>query len=86
MSNSESRYHLGLGDSANYLNAMSHTREKFNTKARQSAAGPSRKKSKQKNRTEDASQVQIDPNVTIYVPKTREEKEQEKKEKLRKEV
>jgi hypothetical protein len=67
---------------------MSHTRErfKFNAKARQSTAGPSMKKSRQKGVTEDVLQVPPDSNIVVHVPKTKEEKDQEKKERLRQEV
>ncbi|KAJ7175857.1 P-loop containing nucleoside triphosphate hydrolase protein [Mycena filopes] len=60
-------------------------REKFNSRARQSAAGPSRKKGKNKatNRVSDAAP---DPNAEILVPKTKEEQLLEKKEKLRAEL
>jgi len=63
---------------------MSHAREQFNAKARQSSAG-SRRKSKRK-RVEGQPVGEDDPNKSILVPKTKEQKEQERKEKLRQEV
>jgi len=59
--------------------------EGFNRKARQSTAGPSRKKGKKKasNRVPDSAP---DPNAEILVPKTKEEQLLQKKEKLRAEV
>jgi ATP-dependent RNA helicase DHX37/DHR1 len=65
---------------------MSHPqREKFNSKARQSTAGPSKKKGKKAaSNTVDATVH--DPNADIIVPKTKEELLLQKKEKLRAEV
>ncbi|KAJ7044117.1 P-loop containing nucleoside triphosphate hydrolase protein [Mycena alexandri] len=59
--------------------------EGFNRKARQSTAGPSRKKGKKKasNRVPDSAP---DPNAEILVPKTKEEQLLQKKEKLRAEL
>jgi ATP-dependent RNA helicase DHX37/DHR1 len=65
--------------------AMSH-REKFNSKARQSTAGPSRKKGKYKAVSTGAVESAPDPNAEILVPKTKEEQLLQKKEKLRAEV
>ncbi|KAJ6619426.1 P-loop containing nucleoside triphosphate hydrolase protein [Mycena sp. CBHHK59/15] len=62
---------------------MSHTREKFNSKARQSTVGPSRKKGKNKPKSNRVPDDAPDPNADIHVPKTKEERELEKKEKLR---
>jgi ATP-dependent RNA helicase DHX37/DHR1 len=67
---------------------MSQVPKKFNAKARQSTAG-SRKKGHLKRKREEGQVVQMeeaDPNASIFVPKTKEQKEQERKEKLRQEV
>ncbi|KAJ7095872.1 P-loop containing nucleoside triphosphate hydrolase protein [Mycena belliarum] len=61
-------------------------REKFNSKARQSTAGPSRKKGKNKSKSVQGSGTTPDPNAEILVPRTKEELEQQKKEKLRAEL
>ncbi|KAJ7780656.1 P-loop containing nucleoside triphosphate hydrolase protein [Mycena maculata] len=61
---------------------MSHSREKFNASARQSTAGPSRKKGKNKKKPTNAAEAP-DPNAEILVPKTKEQHELKKKEKLR---
>lgn len=63
------------------------TRQAHNQKARQSTAG-SRKKGKRK--TKDVSRVTpvaaIDSNADVIVPKTQDEKEHDRKLKLRQEV
>lgn len=66
---------------------MSHVQPKFNAKARHSTAG-SRKKGKPKRRREEdePSPVEEDPNASILVPKSKESKEAERKERLRQEV
>ncbi|KAJ7459856.1 P-loop containing nucleoside triphosphate hydrolase protein [Mycena latifolia] len=64
---------------------MSH-REKFNSKARQSTAGPSRKKGKNKSKSHPDPESAPDPNAEILVPKSKEEQEFQKKEKLRAEL
>ncbi|KAJ7644132.1 P-loop containing nucleoside triphosphate hydrolase protein [Roridomyces roridus] len=61
---------------------MSTHREKFNSKARQSTAG-SRKKGKTRNKNSDTV---ADPNADIVVPKTKEQQELDRKEKLRAEL
>jgi ATP-dependent RNA helicase DHX37/DHR1 len=53
-------------------------RERFNAKARQSTAG-SHKKQKQKQSKSDT----VDPNEEVYIPKTNEEKESDRKQKLK---
>ncbi|KAJ7675833.1 P-loop containing nucleoside triphosphate hydrolase protein [Mycena polygramma] len=63
-----------------------HPREKFNGKARQSTAGPSRKKGKNKSDSNRAAATTPDPNAEILVPKTKEEQLLQKKEKLRAEL
>ncbi|KAJ6508792.1 P-loop containing nucleoside triphosphate hydrolase protein [Mycena sanguinolenta] len=60
-------------------------REKFNSKARQSTAGPSKKKGKKTASNVVDGDVQ-DPNADIIVPKTKEEQLLQKKEKLREEL
>ncbi|KAK7048361.1 P-loop containing nucleoside triphosphate hydrolase protein [Favolaschia claudopus] len=65
---------------------MSHPqRERFNSKARQSTAGPSRKKSKRSSAVPISDAIQ-DPNADIIVPKTKDELLLQKKEKLRVEL
>ncbi|KAH7928402.1 P-loop containing nucleoside triphosphate hydrolase protein [Leucogyrophana mollusca] len=58
---------------------MNHVREKYNARARQSTAG-SRKKGKR--RVAKVSGEIADVNATIHVPKTKDEKERERKERL----
>ncbi|KAJ6559196.1 P-loop containing nucleoside triphosphate hydrolase protein [Mycena vulgaris] len=65
---------------------MNQSREKFNSKARHSTAGPSRKKGKNKAKSFQVSEGAPDPNAEIHVPKTKEEQELQKKEKLRVEL
>lgn len=72
-------------------NIMSHVRrERFNSMARQSIAGEShKKKGKGKSRSSTHAEslpTDQDPNVDILVPKTKEEKELDRKEKMRLEV
>lgn len=75
-----------------------NVRERYNAKGRQSTAGPSRKHSKGKRNLkgrvlEDAlspslslPRTTVDPNAPILIPKTQEEKEWERKERMRLEV
>lgn len=67
---------------------MSHVREKFNAKARQSTAGSRKRGKPKKTKTEGelSAVVTVDSNADIFIPKTKEEKEQDRKEKLRQEV
>ncbi|KAJ7250874.1 P-loop containing nucleoside triphosphate hydrolase protein [Mycena haematopus] len=60
-------------------------REKFNSKARQSTAGPSKKKGK-KTASSAVDDSVHDPNADIIVPKTKEDLLLQKKEKLRAEL
>lgn len=66
-----------------------HVRESYNAKARGSTAGGSRKKGKPKKKSQ-ASQsqasVESDPNASIITPKSEEEKDKDRKEKLLQEV
>lgn len=62
-------------------------REAYNAKGRQSTAGSRKKgKSKKKNNLEQSFDEPINTNADILTPKTREEKEAERKEKLLQEV
>jgi ATP-dependent RNA helicase DHX37/DHR1 len=66
---------------------MNHLRPpRFNAKARKSSAGPS----KRRRRDDDNDTIDppdaVDPNAEIFVPRTKEEKEMDKKERLRLEV
>lgn len=63
---------------------MPPVRERYNAKARSSSAG-SHKKGKRKEKSSDASQQQ-DPNADIVVPKSADQKNEERKERLRQEV
>ena len=67
---------------------MNRTRERFNAKARQSTAGSHKKKGKRPNKGGDSSGTQesSNPNAEIVVPKTEEQKELDRKEKLKQEV
>lgn len=62
---------------------MNHTRDRYNAKARQSTAGPSKKNGKRRPVEEDDER---DPNAAIYIPKTKEEKGKERMERFRQEV
>ena len=66
-----------------------HVRESYNARARQSTAG-SRKKGKVNQKRDDANQAQTesspDPNAEILIPKSKEQKDLERKERLRTEV
>jgi ATP-dependent RNA helicase DHX37/DHR1 len=66
-----------------------HVHESHNAKARQSTAG-SRKKGKVKQKRDDVNQAQAesspDPNAEILIPKPKEQKDLERKERLRAEV
>jgi ATP-dependent RNA helicase DHX37/DHR1 len=67
---------------------MSHVQKKFNANARQSTTGSRKKGNLKRNREEDQP-VQVagdDPNASILVLKTKDQKDQERKEKLRQEV
>ena len=64
---------------------MSHLPKKFNAKARQST----RKTSNLKRKRDEGQPVPVegdDPNASIIVQKTKDQKERERKEKLRQEV
>ena len=67
---------------------MNRTRERFNAKARQSTAGSHKKKGKRQNKGRDSlgTQESSNPNAEIVVPKTEEQKELDRKEKLKQEV
>lgn len=68
---------------------MNRTRERFNAKARQSVAGSHKKKKGKRSITDkDPSGVQepCNPNADIVVPKSEEQKELDRKEKLKQEV
>ena len=66
-----------------------HVRQTHNAKARQSTAG-SRKKGKVKAKRDDTNPAQAEPssnpNAEILVPKTQEQKDLERRERLRAEV
>ena len=68
---------------------VDRTRQRYNAKARQSTVGGSSHKKKGKRKLQepppqDASEV--DPNAEIVVPKSEEQKELDRREKLRQEV
>lgn len=66
---------------------MYQPRERYNAKARQSTAGPSHKKGKKKSLSGSKSDpASSDPNAAIHVPKTKDDKDLDRKEKLRQEV
>lgn len=65
---------------------MFKPREGHNAKARRSTAGGSRKKGKRRTSTVESTAQEGDPNVTVLVPKSKEEKDTERRERLRKEV
>ncbi|EMD39965.1 hypothetical protein CERSUDRAFT_92451 [Gelatoporia subvermispora B] len=65
---------------------MDRNRQRFNAKARQSTAGASHKK-KARRKTQDATAAdQPDPNAEIVAPKSEEQKELDRKEKLKQEL
>ena len=65
---------------------MNHPRERYNALARRSSAGLSRKKGKRQKTIASHPSETCDTNVAIHKPKTEDEKELEKKERLRREV
>lgn len=62
-----------------------NAREKHNAKARQSTAGQ-RKKGKRKANTSLLKEPEHDPNVEVIVPRSEEQKELDRKERLKQEV
>jgi len=64
---------------------MHQPRLGYNAKARGSTVG-GKKKRKRRGQTSGVTLEQGDPNATIHVPKTTEEKEMEKKERMKQEV
>lgn len=64
---------------------MHQPRVGYNDKARGSTAG-GKKKGKRRSQPSAASSPQVDPNATIHVPKTMEERQTEKKERMKQEV
>ncbi|KAK1229881.1 putative ATP-dependent RNA helicase DHR1 [Marasmius sp. AFHP31] len=58
-------------------------RERYNAKARQSQAGSHKRKKKSQAPVEESS---TDPNSLVHVPKTKEEKEADRKDKLKQEL
>lgn len=64
---------------------MDRSRQRYNARARQSTAGSHKKKGKRKSKQIDQSE-QPDPNAEIVMPKMLEQKELDRKEKLREEV
>jgi ATP-dependent RNA helicase DHX37/DHR1 len=67
---------------------MGYGRERYNAKARGSAPGKQKKKGKQKglDAPPDASAEGQDPNALVFLPKSQEVKENERDEKIRREV
>ena len=67
---------------------MNHTRVKYNAKARRSTAGSGSKKKAKQPRTQDgdSNSKPLDPNAIIHIPRTKEEKEDDRKDRLRQEV
>ncbi|KAI0926970.1 hypothetical protein AcW1_007657 [Taiwanofungus camphoratus] len=64
---------------------MDRSRQRYNARARQSTAGSHKKKGKRKSKQIDQSE-QPDPNAEIVMPKMLEQKELDRKEKLREEL
>ena len=64
---------------------MNNTRERYNAKARQSTAGH-RKKGKRKALPATVTEPKYDPNSDIIVPKSDEQKELDRRERLKQEV
>ena len=67
---------------------MNRSRIRYNAKARRSSAAPKKKK-RNNSETKPGSDFDVDtpdPNVTIHTPRTKEQKENDKKERLRQEV
>jgi ATP-dependent RNA helicase DHX37/DHR1 len=64
---------------------MHQPRVGYNDKARGSTAG-GKKKGKRRFQPPAATSEQVDPNATIHIPKTMEEKELDKKERMKQEV
>lgn len=63
---------------------MGHQRERFNAKGRKSSRPT--KRSKHAHNLDDSMQSNADPNADIVVPKTKEQKEADRRERLRQEV
>jgi ATP-dependent RNA helicase DHX37/DHR1 len=67
-----------------------HRPERYNAKARQSTAGSSKKKKGKRRNTDGSTHVPeestLDPNAEILAPRTKEEKDAAKKERLRQQV
>lgn len=64
---------------------MNSTRERHNAKARQSTAGQ-RKKGKRKASSSNIKEPEYDPNAEVIVPKSEEQKELDRRERLKQEV
>lgn len=65
---------------------MPPVRERYNAKARGSTAGSSHKKKGKRREKDTTDSVQHDPNAEIVVPKSEDQKNAERKERLRQEV
>ena len=68
---------------------VDRTRQRYNAKARQSTVGGSSHKKKGKRKSLDPlgqDVPEVDPNAEIVVPKSEEQKELDRREKLRQEV
>ncbi|CAL1713077.1 unnamed protein product [Somion occarium] len=67
---------------------MNRTRERYNAKARQATAGSHKKKGKRSRSAGEASVAQqnADPNAEVIVPKSEEQKELDRREKLKQEL
>lgn len=64
---------------------MHHTRERHNAKARQSTAGQ-RKKGKRKAGSTEIREPDHDPNSEIIIPKSEEQKELDRRDRMKQEV
>lgn len=64
---------------------MHHTRERHNAKARQSTAGQ-RKKGKRKAGSTDTREPDHDSNLEIIIPKSEEQKELDRRDRMKQEV
>ncbi len=66
---------------------MYHPKERYNAKARQSSASHKKKGKRKKGGADDSTHIQeFDVNAEIIVPKSQEQKEEDRKERLKQEV
>jgi ATP-dependent RNA helicase DHX37/DHR1 len=65
---------------------MREPRQRHNAKARQSSAGPSRKKGKRTAAVSEAFHEEPDSNAEVFISKSKEQKDAERRERLQQEL